>query len=749
MIPILNCRLSGNLSPRLLGLIAFLTATSLTLVGCRQGAQVRNANDVSSIRAVVENGAVVLTTPSAEFRFLTSGYLKASLLHQGARSTLDDSQLGADNEFLQIKGKPVQDFQFDLSRLVISDVSGGPSGRAKRVEISGKSASFPDLQKTITLEVYDALPNVVVTGVSYKNTGTETIPLDQVVSQSRVLNAAEADPKAVPYAMWSFHGSSEAWGKDDVMKITEKFDRKNPMQEMMHNDENQTGGGLPIVAFWTRSVGEAVGSAETIPLRMAIPVHTSEDGRVHVSIVNNERVQLQAGQVYASPRTFLAVFQGDFYAPLSMYSRLLQQRGWSLARQTDSDYQANWCGWGYGMDFTPKQMLGTIPKLKEFGIKWATLDARWFDVRGDWQPRKDTLPGDEIKRIVRAYHDAGIKLTLWWIPVVAEDGHGKDVLDHHPYKISEVVRNHPDWLILDQQGKPARATADLGALCPAVSEVQEYTRELTKRFIRDWDFDGSKLDFSYTVPACYNPKHHHKSPNDSVAAMADVYRIILETTRSLKTDTVTQACPCGTPPSLAWLPFIDQAVTADPVGARQVRERTKMYKALLGPNAAVYGDHVELTDVRFMNTLQEVDQGQDFASEVGVGAVLGTKFTWPGYGPKLKDVELTPGKDARWKKWVRIYNEKMLSKGTFLDLYSYGYDFPEAYAIEKDGNVYYAFYTEKGKPWSGQVELRGLKPGHYQLTDYESGKAMGPVDSQNPRIPVSFSEHLLLEAKPL
>src|ERR1700756_2976474 len=148
MIPVLNCRFFGNLSPRLLSLIAVLTATSLTLVGCRQGAQVRNANDVSSIRAVAENSAVVLTTPSAEFRFLPSGYLKASLLHEGVRSTLDDTQLGADNEYLQIKGKPLQDFQFNLSGVRISDVS-APSGRAKRVEISGKSASFPDLQKTI------------------------------------------------------------------------------------------------------------------------------------------------------------------------------------------------------------------------------------------------------------------------------------------------------------------------------------------------------------------------------------------------------------------------------------------------------------------------------------------------------------------------------------------------------------------------------------------------------------------------
>ena len=431
---------------------------------------------------------------------------------------------------------------------------------------------------------------------------------------------------------------------------------------------------------------------------MNLPVQTLPNGRVSVDVTLDANTRLQLGQVYATPLTFISVFHGDFYEPLSLYSKMLQVRGLSLAHPTDADYQANWCGWGYEMDFTPKQMLGTIPKLKQLG---------------------------------------------WWIPLVVEDGHGKDILNHRPYQLSKVVKEHPDWLILDEKGNPARATADLGALCPAVPEVKQYYKQLTERFIRDWDFDGHKLDFSYTVPACYNPKHHHKSPNESIEAVGDIYKIILETTRALKPDSVTQACPCGTPPSLAWLPYIDQAVTADPVGARQVRLRTKMYKALLGPYSAVYGDHVELTDVRFSNTLQEVDRGTDFASE----AVLGTRCTWPAYGPKFKLVELTREKEAHWKKWIDIYQDKMLSRGQFLDLYTYGYDLPEAYAIEKDGRMYYAFYApDKTKPWRGQVELRGLAPGTYQILDYENGKQLGPVDAQNAKLNVDFSEHLLLEA---
>jgi len=173
-----------------------------------------------------------------------------------------------------------------------------------------------------------------------------------------------------------------------------------------------------------------------------------------------------------------------------------------------------------------------------------------------------------------------------------------------------------------------------------------------------------------------------------------------------------------------------------------------MYKALLGPESAVYGDHVELTEVQLSNTLHEVDKGRDFASELGVGAVVGTKFTWPDYGPKFKVVELTPEKEKHWKKWISLYNTKRLSNGQFLNLYTYGYDSPEGYAIAKDGRMYYAFYSQnKNTPWKGPVELRGLASGRYRVTDYENAKQLGTIDTENPKLNVEFKEHLLLEVE--
>jgi alpha-galactosidase len=732
------------------GTLLLLVVISISLSGCnRNGAATRDQPLASQVTVTtIGDRSITIKTSTAEFQLLPSGYLKASLLKDSKVLTLDDAQAanadGADT--LVSSGKAVHDFVLDLAHAKVTDATGRLGTRGKRIELVGRSASLPSIEKTLGIEVYDDSPNLALTATSFKNTGSSELRIDRVVVQQHFLNASPSDPQAQPYSMWSFHGSSEKWGKDDVMKITDKFTRTNSMQTMMHNDENQTGGGIPVVAFWTGAVGEAIGHAETVPLKLSLPVKTEANGRVSASVLIDEGTTLASGQVFSTPLTFVSVFHGDFYQALSLYSKMLQLRGLSLAHPNSSDYEANWCGWGYEMDFTPKQMLDTIPKLKELGFKWATLDAGWFRSRGDWEPRSDTFPDDSIKNVVKAYHDAGIRITIWWIPLVTEDGHGKDILNHKPYQMAKVVKEHPDWLILDKNGKPARATADLGALCPAIPEVKEYYKQLTERFIRDWDFDGHKLDFSYTVPACYNPKHHHKSPNDSMAAVGDVYKIILDTTRALKPESVTQACPCGTPPSLAWLPYIDQAVTADPVGAQQVRLRTKMYKALLGPEAAVYGDHVELTEMEFSNTLHEVDKGRDFASEVGVGAVLGTKFTMPGNGAKFKTVELTAEKEPYWKKWIDIYNDKMLSRGKFLGLYTYGYDTPEAYAIAKDGRMYYAFFApDKVKSWKGQVELRGLQPGKYNVVNYENSTQLGSVASSNPKLEVAFTNHLLLE----
>jgi alpha-galactosidase len=690
-------------------------------------------------------------TPTAEFAILPTGYVAASLKAGSGRLSLESA--GSESGMqVHAAGSPLAEVVFDVEHPQVSEPRGRLGSKGKRIEVAARN-SPGNLQESLVVEVYDDYPNVALISASIRNLGTSEVKLDAIDLDRHRFDASLVDSAANPNQMWSFDGASIEWGKENVFPMPRKFSQQNQMGSMVEvkGDLGRVGGGIPVMAFWTRTVGEAIGHVETLPLVLSIPVQTQAGGAVAASVHLTPDSTLQPGQVYATPQTFVAVYFGDYYEPLRMYSDVIDGEGLKRTASNGEDYAVSWCGWGYLANVTPAQMLGTIPKLKELGIHWATLDDRWFNNYGDWKPRGDTFPGDEIQKMVQQFHQQGVKVQLWWLPLAVEDG--GPGYESHTYGVSEVVKEHPDWLVLDKNGKPARMTRNLATLCPAVPEVREYYRRLTEKFIRDWDFDGHKLDNIYSVPACYNPKHHHKSPYDSVYAMGEIYKTIFDTTRALKPDSVTQSCPCGTPPSIAWLRYIDQAVTADPVGSAQVRQRVKMYKALLGPNSAVYGDHVELTRISNPNG-NERDIGSDFASTVGTGGVVGTKFAWPDYGPKLKDVYLTPQKEDYWKKWISLYNQKLLSRGTFQNLYVFGYDAPEGYAIEKDGAMYYAFFAapsaadkHRAEPaaWSGEIELRGLAPGNYRVLDYVNGKDLGTVTAPDAKLNAGFTDHLLIE----
>ena len=721
------------------------------VLGCSRTPQQKKSSappsKPSDIKVTVNDGGpVVIQTASSEFQVLSSGYVQGSLVKNGRKLTLDEPRVGAPagSDYLVSDGKEIR-FTLDFGNAKVLE-SQGKMGRGKRIEIPahplGPASSTP-IQRTLAVEAYDDFPNVVLTSLEYRNTGSTDLKIDQIVTQSHRLNSAVSGENVQPYDLWSFHGSSYEWGKDDVIHITRSFSMPNLMGEAL---KGGMGGGIPVVAFWNAEVGEAIGHVETVPLTVALPVKVESDGRVAASMTIPANTNLKPGEAYSTPRSFLAVYSGDYYEPLRTWSSVLAKEGWNLPKPSSEAYNVSWCGWGYEFNVTPAQMLGTVPKLKEFGIKWATLDDRWFNTYGDWEPRADTFPGDSIKKMVDDFHKQGELVQLWWLPLAVEDGQGR--WESHKYIVSKVVQEHPDWLILDKNGKHARMTRDLAALDPSLPEVQAYYKQLTEKFIRDWGFDGSKLDNIFSVPACYNPAHHHKSPQESVNAMGDVYKTIFQTTRSIKPESVTQSCPCGTPPSLAWLPYMDQAVTADPVGAVQVRRRVKMYKALLGPDSAVYGDHVELSAMTRKGQNWS-EHGDDFASTIGTGGVVGTKFVWPDPGPKYSPVMLTPEKEQHWKKWIGIYNDKMLSKGTFLNLYTTGYDVPEAYAISKDVKMYYAFFSpDPAKPWKGTIQLRGLKPGTYHVTEYDEGKDLGTVTAtadKAPTLDTEVKDHLLLE----
>jgi alpha-galactosidase len=483
-------------------------------------------------------------------------------------------------------------------------------GQAQRLAVSGV-AELPGggrLRRTLSVDAYPQWPNALILQAGYENLSDAPVTLERLADTALQLDSSQTDPAHKPNEFWAFQGAAVGWGQDFAAALPPFLTRDNYLGHL----DGAEGGGIPVVYVWNRQMGVALGHVETVPQLWYMPIVGGSRNGVRLALENREPVVIPPGGSISGLRTLLSVHRGDFYEPLALYASLLSAQGQRPAQPSAEDYAPAWCSWGYEFDVRPEEVLGVIPKLQELAIGWATLDDRWFDTYGDWHPRADTFPGGEaqMRAMVDTLHKAGLKAQIWWYPLAVEDGVGG--YESHTYVTADVLKEHPDWLCRNADGSVARTNRGLAILDPAVPGVREYVVGLTRRFIEDWGFDGHKLDNIYFVPPCYNSPYHEQ-PDDSPAAFAEVYRLIQQTTRQLKADSVTQVCPCGTPPTFSLLPYYDQAVTADPTSSAQVRQRTKVYKALLGPRAAIFADHVELSD-----------GGTDFASAIGAGGVPGT-----------------------------------------------------------------------------------------------------------------------------
>ncbi len=113
---------------------------------------------------VRDGGPVVLTTSTAEFQILPSGFLQASLLKDGKRLTLDEPEVGSagGSDSIVHDGKEL-DFVPDFAQAKVLEGS-GKLGRGKRVEIPARplAPAGVDIERMLVVEAYDDFPNIAL-----------------------------------------------------------------------------------------------------------------------------------------------------------------------------------------------------------------------------------------------------------------------------------------------------------------------------------------------------------------------------------------------------------------------------------------------------------------------------------------------------------------------------------------------------------------------------------------------------------
>lgn len=625
---------------------------------------------------------------------------------------------------IEIGGKTVE---FADSKAVRSKVN-DKFGEGERLTFKSGSSDIPGLVREVRVTSYADFPSTVIVSATYTNGSDEVLVADGW-SQCGLSVADNGDSPA----FWSFQGQSTGDRTDWLASVDGEFYQQN----FMGMNNSDYGGGIPVVAVWRRDAGVMIGHLAPTPQLVSLPVSKKADeGNVNIAIEKEflDPVEIAPGESLETYDCFITTFTGDCFSAFRNYAGMLEKVGVVMPESEPDAFETAWCAWGYERKFTIDEIIGTLPKVKELGFKWATLDDGYQIAEGDWDLTTERFPrGDEdMKFMVDKFHEYGLKAELWWAPLAADPG-------------TQFLKDYPESVILDKDGKPQDITWwDSWYLSPIDEDVVREQGNLVKKFIGEYGFDGLKLDGQHmnSVAPDYNPAHHPEDPEKDVRELPSFFKMVFETARAIKPSAVLQYCPCGDCFSVYNLPYTNKTVSSDPLSSWQIRTKGYILRAI-APKTAYYGDHIELSEGEC-----------DYPTQLGIGAVIGTKFTWPADNPYVDhSYLLTPEKEEMMKNALAIYEDKKLSTGELVgDLYDVGYDYPETYVIRKNGNTYYAFYTHPDDERTvSSVELRGLEAGKkYAIEDYYRHVGLGEiVASENTVLDVPVDGYLLIEAREL
>lgn len=179
------------------------------------------------------------------------------------------------------------------------------------------------------------------------------------------------------------------------------------------------------------------------------------------------------------------VAYGDPVTVFGQYAELLGRR---LGRRRVATAPRVWCSWYsfYGQ-ISEEVLTDVLHGLTGLEFDVFQVDDGWQRCIGDWEPNERFPSGMEaMAGRIRA---AGLKPGLWLAPFIVAPA-------------SRLYRDHPEWLLKDQDGHLAVAGHNWGdyyyALDTTHPGAEQWLRELIAR-VRRWGYEYLKLDFLYAA----------------------------------------------------------------------------------------------------------------------------------------------------------------------------------------------------------------------------------------------------------
>lgn len=139
--------------------------------------------------------------------------------------------------------------------------------------------------------------------------------------------------------------------------------------------------------------------------------------------------------------------------------------------------------------------LRSLSKEKDY-VNTFQIDDGYQTAVGDWLSIDGKKFPHGMKPIADEIHKDGFKAGIWLAPFGAQFN-------------SAVAKEHTDWLIKDEKGKPISVGANWGGFYGIdfyKKDAADYIRNVFDAVLNDWGFDMVKLDFLYacSIVPMYN-----------------------------------------------------------------------------------------------------------------------------------------------------------------------------------------------------------------------------------------------------
>lgn len=202
-----------------------------------------------------------------------------------------------------------------------------------------------------------------------------------------------------------------------------------------------------------------------------------------------------AGVVFNGRNTVadFAVISGEYDAAFDRYFDMMNVR--SLQNEQKCGYTTWYNYYGGVTEEIVFRDLEALSALDE-KVDIFQIDDGYQKAIGDWLDTKEKKFPSGMKKIADAIHKKNMLAGLWLAPFSVT-------------RQSSVYKEHREWLISDEKGKPYVAGHNWGSFYAIDfynKDAAQYIKNFFSVILNDWGFDMVKLDFLYA--ACVLPIHN-------------------------------------------------------------------------------------------------------------------------------------------------------------------------------------------------------------------------------------------------